>query len=787
MSLALAWIAFPAVLSAIALGCGLLLETAAGTTLPGPLLLPAGLAVAIVAGLITTLSSSTASLTTPAVLVLTVAGFVLSRRWRGRFDRWAVAAALVVFAVYAAPIVLSGTATFAGYIKLDDTATWLGLTDRIMDHGRSTAGLAPSSYEATVKFYLDHSGYPIGSLIPLGIGHTLVGQDVAWLFQPSVAFFGAMLALTLYAIVEPLVASRRLRAIVAVVAAQPALLYGYSLWGGIKEVLAAVLIVLLAALVPPLLEPGFRFRHLLPVAVVGAALIGSLSLGGLVWVVPVLLPAAGFAFARIRHRLTRAHMLRIAAVAALVLGLAIPSLLIANGFFRVTTLTSSREIGNLVRPLSFFQVFGVWPVGDLRFRPGNGIVTFLLIAVVLAAALVGLALALRRHAWGLPVYVGSALVGCAAVVLFGSPWVGAKALATASPALVAAAMTCAALFFSGGRRVGGVALGLAIAGGVLWSNALAYRAVWLAPRDQLRELESIGSRFAGQGPTLLTEYQLYGSRHFLRRMDPESASDLRRRDILLRGGSFVPKGGFADIDSFELGGILVYRTLVLGRSPLGSRPPSVYRLAWKGRYYEVWQRSKGRTVLRHVPLGNNLQAALRPSCASVRSLAADAARVGGLIATVPRPAATILPLTQTSFPLDWYGDLSGLYPTSSGRIDGQVTVPADGRYGVWMGGSFPGKLHVLVDGRSVGTARARLDHPGQYTPIGDTALTRGPHHVTLRYEGPGWRPGSDANLDGAMGPLVLSTVDADLPVSVVSPAAAGALCGKSLDWIEIVR
>ena len=42
----------------------------------------------------------------------------------------------------------------------------------------------------------------------------------------------------------------------------------------------------------------------------------------------------------------------------------------------------------------------------------------------------------------------------------------------------------------------------AIAAGVLWSNALAYANVWLAPRSQLAELETIGKTFAGDGPTL---------------------------------------------------------------------------------------------------------------------------------------------------------------------------------------------------------------------------------------------------------------------------------------------
>ena len=96
---------------------------------------------------------------------------------RGRpLEAWAfVAARRRCFAVYAAPIVLSGEPTIAGFIKLDDTATWLALTDRIMEHGRDLGGLAPSTYEATLHFNLG-DGYPIGAFVPFGVGAELLGD-----------------------------------------------------------------------------------------------------------------------------------------------------------------------------------------------------------------------------------------------------------------------------------------------------------------------------------------------------------------------------------------------------------------------------------------------------------------------------------------------------------------------------------------------------------------------------------------------------------------------------------
>src|SRR5919106_1609575 len=124
----------------------------------------------------------TAWIVFPLVLAGLSLGCGLALGWRGRRPPmgWAIGAALGVFAIYAAPIVLSGEATLAGYIKLDDSATWLALTDRVMENGRTLDGLAPSTYEATLDINLG-DGYPVGAFIPLGVGAELTGGDAAWL------------------------------------------------------------------------------------------------------------------------------------------------------------------------------------------------------------------------------------------------------------------------------------------------------------------------------------------------------------------------------------------------------------------------------------------------------------------------------------------------------------------------------------------------------------------------------------------------------------------------------
>ena len=238
-------------LTILCLGLGLLAEAASGRRVPGALLLLLGLATLTVVGLLTTVSASTGGWTTPVAVVLGLVGFAITQRRLADFrpDRGALLAAVGVFLVFGAPVDLSGHPTFAGYIKLDDTATWFALTDRLMEHGRSLDGLPPSSYEATLSFNLA-GWYPIGAFIPLGVGGKLVDQELAWIFQPYLSLLASFSALALWQLATRFQA----RAFAVFISTQAALLFAYAMWGGIKELVTVALFGLAAALVPPLLE-----------------------------------------------------------------------------------------------------------------------------------------------------------------------------------------------------------------------------------------------------------------------------------------------------------------------------------------------------------------------------------------------------------------------------------------------------------------------------------------------------------------------------------------------------
>jgi hypothetical protein len=784
------WVLFPAVLLILSLGCGLLLERAAGLKLAEPLLLPIGLAVMIDVAELVTKSSATARFTTPVVIVVALVGFVIGRprQLPSRFGRWPLIAALAVYVVYLAPVLATGEPTFTGYIKLDDTSTWMAMIDRVLGHGHSLAGLAPSTYETTLHFYLNN-GDPVGAMLPWGIGHQIVGQDVAWVFQPYLAFLGSMLALSLWPLAASLVRSRPLRALVVFIAAQSALIYGYSLWGGIKEVAATAMLPLVVACAVPVFEQRARLRSFLPLAAACFGMLSVLAFGGAVWLAVVLVIVGLFAlwtWARSAGRLQLVALLLVVAglVVALVLG--------GKSFVENNTALTGGQLGNLTHPLNGFQLFGIWPAADFRLDPPDSVtLTYILIGVVIAAGVLALVAARKRRSWMLWLYLLSGVIGVGLVSVKGSPWVQGKALAIASPAALLAGIVGAIVVLqtrartlpwergrhrvlTGGRRAIAVLAAVAICGGVIWSNAAYYHHVTLAPYSQFRELQRIGDKFAGQGPTLLNEYQPYGARHFLRSMDPESPSELRRRTIPLLGGQILPKAQYADLDQFELPGLLVYRTIVIRTSPVASRPPQPYKLVWAGKWYQVWQRPVAlkRPVLGSIPLGNSVDPTGVPSCADVLRLARQTPG-NGLLAAVSRPTPQVLSVPS---------------PLPVGATQAAFILTSPGRYQVWLGGSFFRRVVSTVDGVKTGSSFEQLNEAGEWTPLGSVRLRVAAHRLTLTYGDANLYPGSGgpgrAGPFFPVGPLAVAPVTRGLPITYFHPSAARSLCGKRWDWIE---
>ena len=173
--------------------------------------------------------------------------------------------------------------------RLDDSASWMGITDHVMSHGRSLADLPPSTYRAAARRVCErpaiHSARSCCSeSVTRSPRSTPRGST-----SPTWRAVRAAVGLGVYALTEGVVRSPRLRALVAFFAAQPALLYGYAMWGGIKELTAAFR----ARARSRSARASGRGRsasprRLLPLAVAAAALIVTLGVGAAGWVLPAL-------------------------------------------------------------------------------------------------------------------------------------------------------------------------------------------------------------------------------------------------------------------------------------------------------------------------------------------------------------------------------------------------------------------------------------------------------------------------------------------------------------------
>jgi hypothetical protein len=793
-----AWALFPLVLLAVCLGCGLAVERVAGWRLPGALLASVGLALVIVTATVLTHKGSTARFTTAAVVVLAVAGYLSSlRRLRElRPEPWALAVGLGVYAVLAAPIVLSGNSTFLGYFVLNDSAVHFALVDQLLSHGPDLRGLRLSALSVVLHAYLANS-YPVGSQVALGAVRPLVAQNVAWVFQPYLAVILSLGAVTLYQLLDGVVRSRPLRALCAFVAAQPGLIYAFYLEASIKELTTSWVITLTVAVVLVTLRGKPGPRRVVPLAIVAVAGFDVLNLAIVPWLgIPLaafVMIASWRARAVIRGVSKRRLALATGAFGAALAVAAAPIIVSAHTFFNVTkgTLTNQGDLGNLVMPLSRWQLFGIWPSGDFRFPViYESRLAFALIGIAVASAILGAVWAVRVRAAGPLLLLGGSGLAAIYLMRIGSPYANAKVMVIFSLTVMLIVMLGAVALHDSGWRVEGWGLAAALAGGVLWTNVVAYEGASVAPRAQFAELAAIGSRFAGQGPTFFNLSDEFGI-HFL---GPEAPIDTAFTPPTPRPG--LPPRALQELrapwDPDELSERFIqsFSLLVLGRSPRSSRPPADYRLAYRGRYFDVWRRSATPQVLQHVPLGSGLDPAAVPRCDVVDALARRALREQARLAAVVRVPVPMLVPTQARRPPNWGlvdGDPYSLIPRQeAGAATGAVRVQTSGRYEVWLQGTYSRQIQVWIDGRHVGSESYQLGPRGQTEAVGTLDLRAGSHEASIVVPNTGSAPGGEL-VNQTFGPLMLASSSESEAVKEVDPAQARSLCGQSLDWIEIVR
>jgi hypothetical protein len=801
-----AWVAFPLAFYLVAAGVGLLAERVVRTHLPSALLAPTGACLSIVIVALALELGAGGVVLAALLVVAAVVGLLLGRRGLHRrlLPGWAGIAALLAFALYLGPVALTGHWTWLGYNFVNDTATNFAVIDHIAHHGT-----APVAGEVSTRLVVINTtlaqGYPLAAHALVAGLIRIVPVPVEAVYQPFIACVAAFAAMALAWLAQSLRVPRPAAAFIAVVAVGANLTYHYALHGAFKELATVMVVATAAALCRFVLDERLALG---PVALLAACLVAAVAIFtvGAAGYAAALVVAALVALARERLRIPRRSLVRAFAVGAAVTVVAATPVIAGSLDFTRTSsrifadsnadlsapLRSPAVLGHLVRPLPVYQSLGTWLRADYRYpiRPGSAR-TLTIVLLVLAGALLAVALAIdwRRRRLGVLLAAAPAL----AVYLVGAPrlepYAEAKLLVVASPLVVFGA-ALGAWWLLRRVRVAGVVACAALAGGVLVSDALAYHSARIAPVNRLEALRE-AAEHAGPGAVLLPEWEEL-AKHFGASaaidVGPEAFSP---RPFALRTPEPVFNRSF-DLDQLRTAYVTSFPWLLLRRSPEASRPPANYRLAFRNHWYELWRQQDEPVVLDHLPLQEPGQPAALPRCQDVRALAARAEAGDQLVAyrrpRLPTIGAALEPAPGTIRPermprwpppLD---DPNATVPSGGGVITARLTLAA-GTYRVWLKGGGGRQLAISVDGHAAGTVQ-EVNTPGGWLMYGVVRVPAGAHTVTLT------RPRADlAPGNGFSGVFSRIALEPLTPRALVTlpPAQADRLCGRTWDWIELVR
>ena len=808
----LIWLVAPLAFFFICYGVGLSISLITRRPMNSAVVASSGLLLITIIGSVSSGFSSTAKYSAwiiGAIAATCLIGAAIWFRPYFRFDRQASLAGLITYILFSLPVMAYGKPSWAGWVQLDDNSSWYAISDRLMNIGNSVPNPIATTYDRVIEIYMSGNGfnyggvnnglysYPLGAYVPFGVMSKLTNVELAWLFQPFLSICAALAAMLFVIILRKRISNKYFLVGIASFSTMASLMYSYVMWGGIKEIMILVPVTLLALTLIRSMEKGAGKDLLIYplIAILGFIFIGGKASVGLM--APIIIVAILLKISLINRQwfiylISGGGLVAVGAAFYLGTGNSLGKLLVPE----------IRDNGNLYGPLNLLQGMGIWPAKDFRLIPMAVPVTYAVIFLVIGFAIYGIYASVRRGMWVIP----SMVFSCVAVVVYsniwGGVWLTGKALAVASPIFLLAASVGAYELWNRANRARRNLVGwervpwlqssliLVVVAGVLFSDVLTYRNTWLAPYPQLSELQEINKKYAGQGPTLMTEYSPYGARYFLKDMATESASELRVHTIPLRDGSQLPKGAAADIDLFANSSIDFFNLLVLRKAGNSSRPPLNYSLEWSGKSYDVWKKNDTKLTIKSTfPIGNNFTPAATPTCPEVVQFL-KGRKSGDQVYTVERAPTLMVDFSTGDLPPNWLpiaAPNGGVQRSGPGAFSREFAVNGAGDYSFWLAGSYPGRLQVQVDGLEIFSGSQIYEGNSSLTnPLSTTHLAFGRHVLTLIYQTPWYMPGSAVNYQ--FGPIYLSTQTAGTSkVEKVSRAGLANLCKRNLDWIALAN
>ncbi|HLH14292.1 MAG TPA: hypothetical protein VKV16_05845, partial [Solirubrobacteraceae bacterium] len=484
------------------------------------------------------------------------------------------------------------------------------------------------------------------------------------------------------------------------------------------------------------------------------------------------------------------------AVAATALLLAaLPTWRELPGALRVAAaIAGTGNAGNLHTPLRVSQVLGIWLDGSYKLAPAGAALaaTHVLLALALAAVVLGVwrLLSIRAHA--LAAWLALTLLASLAISRTVTTWADAKTLVLSSPLVVLLAWAGVAALL-GARRVRpariartlAYALALALGGGVLASDALLYHSSNLAPTARYQELSSLNARFAGEGPTLFTDFDEYAM-YELRDLDV-GGPDFAYPPTL--AGVAVGHGEPVYLDRVPPSALAAYPLIVTRRDPAASRPAAAYRLVWQGAYYQVWRRRRGAAPAQaHVALSGSLAR----QCARIAAVAERAhgrAAARDTLVAAPAPALIGVSLKRSRHPRRWGHERGGLVMSTAGTLTASFALPRAGAWEVWVQGQIMPRVTLRLDGRAVASIAGELDGnslvPDTVPPV-RVSLGAGAHRVSVTRGGFGLAPGEGGT--AVLDAIFLTPAGANAQTALRSVGAGDwrELCGRTYRWVELI-
>ena len=807
-----AWILFPLVLLVLSLGCGLLVRRIGGNWLAAELVLPVGFTLVIALCAVGTSMSWLSTATGWMVVAFATVGFIVhDRRWlhvprrwlhtpARREIPWAAVAGIVVFLVFAAPALLTGTATITGYTRIVDTAFQVDFAKYLAEAARVVPP-NDSSYHDVLQKILPE-GYPGGGQGTLGAISALIRTDVPWCYQSYLAFAAAMAGVAACSLLRRVTTVGLLAGVGAIIAVQPNLLYGYALEGGIKELTTASALVTVVAVLAQRLPGDQRGPpwKLVPIAVPLAAAIASFSFGILPWV--GILFAGLFVVTLVRAPIGRPRVIADwASLLVLTLLIALPSVITSIKLAGIAGAAVGGVInlglGNLAYPIPAWGSAGIWLTGDYRFPIAHVTATHALAVGVIALGVIGIVFTLRHRRWAVAMLGIGTPIALYYWVKHAGVWVGFKSFTiTGVFALILAFCGLAALVAT--RRRPLQALGwlgvVVLSGAVLYGNALTYHDEALLPAARYRDLAQIGDRFAGRGPALYPAFDEWAE-YFLRREDGSDTVNPSGGVFDLAPGVQEPGGvGFwFDLNQIAPKFLQTFPLIVVPRGPINTRAPSNYDLAEQTPYFDVWQRVRpAADVYVHLPLSGSATERGRAFCAGLATQLRRAGP-GAEVAYLPSPLALEVSPLSGVHPHYWTPIADAIKTVGAGYDTMTFAMTTAGAYTLWMRGSVGRPMHFTLDGRPIGTLAYDERYPGEWLQVDARLQVSAGSHVLRVTRGngslhPGSGDGSDLISD-LLGPLIfLPQSPATDALDVVPASAAQRVCSARVgyQWMEVV-